>query len=230
MALHYSLEKRGALVIQVHSLKLDVISKRTVPQSWAWAHNNIIRFDRPCQVIIIVRDPLRMMITEFFSKLKWLTGNPRAVWDLTVEQLCELFRDVYIEKDKRHRVLLDWYEREVEGSLGINVYEMPFPDEARFVEFQHGNKHVLILRTEIDDVLKGRIVGDFARIPNLEIVRFNTSEQKGIGAISENFRAQLKLPRHQLEEIYESRFAQHFISPEERQQAIEQYLLVPPKG
>jgi hypothetical protein len=225
MAMYYSLEKRKAFVLQVHSLRPEETSIASRPRSWSWAYHNVIRPKRRCELIVAVRDPLRMMITEYFSKLRWITSTKDAVHSLSTNELCNLFRTAYIEKDKRHQRILNWIDEEMKAATGIDVYSVQFPHDKRYVQFNHDNLDVLVIRTELDDITKGQIVGDFLGMKDLVIERHNTAEQKNIGSITTAFRDQLKLPRSILEEIYGSHYAMHFLSADEREQAIRHYLL-----
>jgi hypothetical protein len=208
MALHYSLEQHGAFAFQIHTLDPVKLIENQQPGTARWAYNHIIKAGRPAQIINLYRDPLALMISDFFPKLRWITGQQDAYRQYSVAELCELFITRYFEQG-RHREKLDWYETEMQASLGIDIYAHQSPRDTGYTQFTHPPYEVLLLKTEMDDLQKAQLVGAFCGLQNFSITRRNTGDSKDYGDVYKAFKQQLIVPAERLDEIYESRYARH---------------------
>lgn len=216
MALHYALEQRGVFAFQIHTLNPTKLIENQQPGTAVWAYRHIIAPGRPAKIISLYRDPLAVMISDFFPKLRWITGQKNAWQHHSVDELCDIFNTRYFGEG-RHLEKLNWYEQEMQASLGINVYDHPSPRDTGSVQFRHGHYDVLLIRTELDDAIKAPVIGAFAGLDDFALIRRNEGETKDYGSIYRAFKQQLAVPADRLKEIYESRFAQHFFTPEEIQ-------------
>jgi hypothetical protein len=214
MALHYSLEARDVFAFQVHTLNPTKLNQQ--PGTAVWAHRHIVAPSRPAKIISLYRDPLSVMVSDFFPKLRWITGQDDAWHRYSVQELCDIFCTRYFEQE-RHLKKLRWYEQEMQASLGINVYEHPSPRDGGYSCLQHGQYDVLLIRTDMDDHVKSRIVGDFVGLESLTIIRRNEGETKDYGQVYKTFKQQLVVPAPHLKAVYESRFARHFFAPSDLQ-------------
>lgn len=215
MALHYSLEEHGAFAFQIHTLNATKLIENQQPGTAVWAYRHIVTPGRPAKIINLFRDPLAVMISDFFPKLRWITGQKEAWLRYSVDELCNIFNTRYFA-DGRHLEKLNWYEDEMQASLGINVYEQASPRDAGYSRFEHSPYDVLLIRTELDDTLKAKIIGEFAGLDNFTLIRRNVGETKDYGEVYKAFKQRLVVPDDRLNEIYESRYARHFFSDEER--------------
>ena len=214
MALHGALEKHGIFAFHLHTLNPAELKNRKHPQSWLWAYNHIIQPRRPARIISIVRDPVALMVSDFFPKLRWIARQERAYEKLSAERLCDLFTTRYFEQE-RHLRQLDWFDREMKQCLGIDVFQHPFPKEDGYLRFQQALYDVLVFKTELDDTEKTRIVGDFLGLRQFEIFRSNVGAQKSYGDAYHTFKQLLAVPERRLTEVYSSRYARHFYTKQE---------------
>jgi hypothetical protein len=213
MALHYSLEQRGIFAFQLHTLNPSKLIENQQPGTAVWAYRHIVAPGRPAKIINLFRDPLAVMISDFFPKLRWITGQKDAWLHYTVDELCSIFNTRYFA-DGRHLEKLNWYEQEMQASLGINVYDHTSPRETGSARFTYGHYHVLLIRTELDDLLKAQIIGEFTGLENFTLIRRNAGETKEYGEVYKAFKQRLVVPDEHLKEIYGSRYAQHFFTPD----------------
>ncbi len=177
----------------------------------AWFYDHVLQPRRPAHIITLVRDPMAQMITEFFSKLNWITGE-RKVWETrTLPELIDLFNTAYFAQ-ARHYYRLNWFEAEFEQTLGIDAYSYPFDTEQGYTRFSSDPYDVLILQLEMDNDLRERVVGEFVSVPELKILRTNTSEAKSFAAVYKQFKQELIVTPANLETVYGSRYATHFYS------------------
>jgi hypothetical protein len=166
------------------------------------------------KIINLFRDPLAVMISDFFPKLRWITGQKEAYFHYSVDELCSIFNNHYFA-DGRHLEKLNWYENEMQASLGINVYEQASPRDTGYTRFEYPKYDILLIKTELDDAVKAQIIGEFAGLEHFTLIRRNVGETKEYGEVYKAFKQGLVVPENRLDEIYKSRYAQHFFSADE---------------
>lgn len=213
--LYMTLDTLGQFVIHVHTLDAQQIHDKDQPGTTVWAYEHVIKAQKSAKIITLVRDPVALLISDFFNKLKWLAGAKDAYNQLSVDELCELFRTRYFD-DGRHQLKLRWYEDEFNSVLNVDVYGHPFDVERGVGSFRQGLYDVLILRTESEDTIKAQAVSEFLDIPLFEIQRVNEAEKRDYAEIYNAFKKQIILPKQHLDTIYDSRYALQFFTQAER--------------
>jgi hypothetical protein len=213
--LYMTLDTLGQFVVHIHTLNAQEIHDKDQPGTTVWAYNHIIQAQRTAKIITLVRDPVSLIISDFFNKLKWLAGAKDAYNHLSVDELCELFRTRYFD-DGRHITKLEWYETEFNRALNVDVYAHPFDVERGVGNFHQGLYDVLILRTETDDSIKAQAVSDFLGIPPFDIQRVNEAGKRDYAKIYDAFKKQITLPKQHLDTIYNSAYVTQFFTEEER--------------
>lgn len=214
--LYATLDQLGQFVIHIHTLNENEIRDKDQPGTTVWAYEHIIQPQKQAKVITLVRDPVSLLISDFFNKLKWLAGAKDAYNHLSVDELCDLFRTRYFDED-RHLVKLNWYHHEFNAALNVDVYAHPFDSDRKFGSFNQGLYDILILRTESDDAIKAAAVSEFLDIPIFEITRVNEAENREYANIYRAFKQQITLPEKHLNTIYKSPYALKFFGEAERQ-------------
>lgn len=161
--------------------------------------------ERPWLVISIVREPVMRSVSEFFQsgdRMHRLVDE-----DTTLDLLRRYVTDVGIPRT------LEWFERELEPSLGIDVYAHPFDRERGFGMFDTPAARMLLLRQES---LEGapEALADFLGLPApVEIDRKNEGAEKEYSALYRSVLDRVRFPEATLDLAYGSRFAQHFYTP-----------------
>ena len=67
--------------------------------------------------------------------------------------------DIFI-KEYSHDVPLQWFDLELKKATGINVYNYPFPKHKGYMTIEENNIELLIMKLEIPDALKERVIAD----------------------------------------------------------------------
>lgn len=214
MALHYGLEDHGVFAFQVHTLNPVKLVENKQPGTAVWVYNHVVRRGRPASIITLVRDPLAVMISDFFPKLRWIAGQENAWETLSVEALCDLFNTRYFA-DGRHIDKLNWFDHEMKAGLGIDVYAHPSPRETGHVTVEHAPYRLLLMKTETPDNIKARAIGEFVGVENFSIPRRNEGAAKDYGEVYQRFKDALTVRREHLDLIYTSRYARHFYTEAE---------------
>ncbi len=218
MALHKNLLEAGVFAFKVEFYLKDTRGLSNFIQTF------VFKRKQPAIIITIVRDPLTMMATYFFSKASagHLSDAHRAWKNNDVESLQEIFiRDV-LQTDRLDSHLY-WFERDFKSATGINVYAYPFNKTSKFDYISNTTYPILLLRTEMDDTVKASAVSEFLHIKEFAITRENTRSHKEDAELYKAFNASLKIPTDILKKIYTAPVSQHFLTEEEIAAAITKY-------
>ena len=124
--------------------------------------------------------------------------------------------DDFIEKYMHSRPLT-WLDAEVKTHFDIDIFKHPFPIEMGYTSISQANVSLLILRCDLDDRAKAQAIADFIGLDEFEIVRSNVSSEKSYASQYTQFKQRIKIPPDLLEQMYDSKFARHFYSREERE-------------
>jgi len=212
MALFSTLEDAGIFSFKIE--ELYNATKRRNYGSGEWFYQNVLKAKRKAKIISIARDPIALMISDFFNKLHWIAEQKRAWEALSLEELIALFNTRYFEQ-KRHLSHLNWFDNEFKRSLGVDVFDYPSPSTNGFEHFTTELYDILLLRTETEDNIKSKAVGDFVNRPNLKIQRSNVGDQKIFGEVYQDFKKALIVAPQHLDTVYQSQYARHFYSIDE---------------
>jgi hypothetical protein len=172
------------------------------------------------EVVAAVRDPVGVLLAS-------ICQNFTNYFDSITEIRAQTCRDLMLGTgrlgDARRqqikdlsRFLHDWFDLELKGVLGIDVYSIPFEHANGCAVYENDLARVLVYRYE-----------DFSRVRTMletflgrklgALVGCNIGSQKVYGAPYESVKQNLELPVSFLAEQYDSPVAQHFYTAEERQ-------------
>ena len=121
-----------------------------------------------------------------------------------------------------HNEPLKFFKEEIEGVLGIDVYEKPFlpSDEA-----SAGNAGYTIYRTNWVDLLLIRMedlnrcanqaFSEFLGIPELPLINENVASDKAYASLYQTFKDSVQLPESYIDQMYDTQYMRHFYSASE---------------
>tara|TARA_R110000782_G_scaffold57258_37_gene119901 strand:+ start:493 stop:1410 length:918 start_codon:yes stop_codon:yes gene_type:complete len=231
-AVYKALRKaRGVFVLKSHTLRPEHWRKRRLDPAWTqggtgmwrdhWhsdrmVHDRIIGRGKPCKFIALVREPVATNISAFlYFPSNWLSPKAMAAGGLaamTPESVEAAFFDRY-----PHHVTTDWFDLEPAATLGIDVYQTPFPWDAGHATYTNGPFQLLVLRTELDDAVKSQVVNEFLGTKSVRIERTNTADQHGLRPRVDNLKARMADNPEYVNALLDHRFTAHFWSPKERE-------------
>ena len=168
---------------------------------------------RRLKVITLVREPVANNISMFFQLLGRYIGANVDPSEYDTTALVDIFVDRHM-----HWRPLTWLDVEVKSHFNIDIYRHPFPIEQGYTVISHENIHLLVLRCELDDRDKERAIAAFLDLDEFDIVRSNVRSEKPGGERYEEFKKRIRMPPALLDQMYDSKFARHFYSSEERDQ------------
>jgi hypothetical protein len=171
---------------------------------------DIVKRQRRAKFITLVREPISRNISAFFENFKRFTGVEYGDGDLGVEELVSIFVEEY-----RHLVPLTWFDVEVKQTLGINVYEHPFPKDRGYLSIKKESFELLILKLEIADSIKEEVVAQFLDIDNFRLTRANVAQDKDYAQTYRDFLRAIRLPKSYVEIMCSAKYTRHFYSEAE---------------
>jgi hypothetical protein len=175
-------------------------------------YKRYVRPKRRLKVITLVREPVALNISMFFQLLRRYVGRNVEPLECDTDELTDIFIKNYM-----HWRPLTWLDAEIKTSFGIDIYQHPFPVEQGYTVISEGNTGLLVLRCELDDQTKKRAIADFLNLDEFEIVRSNVRSEKPEARKYADFKQRIRMPPALLDQMYDSKFARHFFSQEERE-------------
>lgn len=173
---------------------------------WTW-----VRSRHPLRVITLVREPVANNISMFFQIVDQYLGTDIESAGCSIDELIDVFIRKYM-----HSRPLTWLDAEIKPNFGIDVYQTAFPIDRGYTIISRGRISLLVLRCELDDQTKAKAIADFLGIDEFELVRSNVAGQKSYVRQYAEFKQRIRIPPTLLDQMYESKFARHFYSREER--------------
>lgn len=175
-----------------------------------YLNEKVIRAGVPARVITLVREPVGRNVSAYFENMQY----SEAQWRLLRQSSTRLLREDFFETYP-HDVSVNWFDVEMNATLGVDVYSYDFPKNQGHSRIQSGLFELLILRHDLSDSQKGELIGGFLGIEPLRIARENVSASKDYGALYKEFVARTKLPSEYVHRLLNSRYARHFFPEEE---------------
>lgn len=176
----------------------------------------LVKPKQPLNIITMVRDPISRNISAYFQNLHWIWGMPDAYQQKSIQELAEGFWS-----QANHEFPLEWLDREIRDVVGIDVYAKPFPHELGIQQLTKASYNLLIIHVNASDQVKNQSIQQFLGIEHFKIKRLHISEKKAYGSAYKKFLREVKIPEWYLDKMFNSRFARHFFSEEERQHRID---------
>lgn len=166
------------------------------------------------KVVSLVRDPVAMNVSSFFQIIDYYIPDffsRLADGRLSIEDGIDIFL-----KECDHDNALIWFDMELKSTFGVDVFATPFSTSKGYGIYLGDNADVLVLRLESVDACAELAFRDFLGVEDFKLVPANVSEGKSYFAAYNAFKEKLVLPESYLDNMYESKFAQHFYTQAER--------------
>ena len=190
-----------------------------------------VRLGLPLTVICPIREPIARNVSAFF----YVYGQeaPDLLENTSLGGLEELF--LMDTRPKRadipsrmtalteHEFALNWFDKQFRFLTRIDVYKQPFPIDRKWQIYRRGFTRVLLYRTDLERSEQTKLNSDFLGIKLDEIRLENSSEDEDYAERYSQFRESVKLPERYIRRMHDSRFAQHFWSPQELKVAADKW-------
>lgn len=156
--------------------------------------------------ISLVRDPLERNISAFFETYRFLNGVTPTIDD--AQALFDKFVSEY-----NHNLPLNWFDNEIKTYIGLDVFKVAFPKDKKYSYFP--DSRFLLFRLDCRDETKQAVLTEMLG-EDIPIKRENDGARKDYADAYQKVKSLAKFPTEFLDIMYESRFARHFWTDEER--------------
>ena len=173
-------------------------------------YRHVVARGRKAKFITLVREAVGRNMSAFYNSFRRFTGVEYDKAAFETEELTQIFLRKY-----NHSVPLTWFDLEMKQTLGIDVYEHPFPQERGYLTIRKGNFELLVLKLEIDDFSKEQAIGEFLNIDNFKLLKKNVGETRNYGESYRRFIQNVRLPLSYVEEMCHSKYMRHFYGADE---------------
>lgn len=167
--------------------------------------------NRRIKIISMVRDPIERNISAFFDAFELYVGVSPEKYEGNMQELETIYH-----RNLPHDYAINWYENQFYNAIGINIYDFEFSIEKGFVTIQSKNIEIIILKTNVKDTFKENLLSDFCNCPNFKLTNTNQTKSQ----LYDEFKQYIKFSMPYLNKQYQSKYALHFFSQEERISAI----------
>lgn len=171
--------------------------------------------DPPLNIITAVREPISQFISAFFQNIE--SRNPDLInssGNYKRQAIHNYLTKKLSNYDPKQAWNCNWFDRDFQPALGIDIYEHKFNSELGYTEFTHKNLNILVLQLENSKLWNQRISTFLNLSSPLKIVKTNVSNNKKYHRVYKNILANIELPISVLQEIYQCKYCQHFYSDE----------------
>jgi hypothetical protein len=173
------------------------------------------------KVITIVREPIVQLLSSLFQRMK--VHFPQFINPDGSYKVDEITRYVYETVCHKKINAFQWFDKEFKQGLGINIYDYQFDTIKGYGQIKKDHLEVLILRLESSEHWEQKIT-DFLELSTpFKMLNKNKAEGKKYKEAYNKVKSGLKFPREILEEIYSSKYCQHFYTSEMNQIFLNQW-------
>lgn len=188
---------------------------KTSLEAWKEIRDKFDSSDKQWSFISSVREPVTRNISAFFQGIQERIPDfsDKVAQGMTVEEVEEVFLKDVIANQAPHI----WFEKQFEPVIGVDAYKEAFPFAEGYQTFETERARALVLRLEDFDWALENAMNSFLGISNFQVSdKRNTSEEKAYGNFIKRFLREVRLPDWYLKSQYDSQYARHFYSDEER--------------
>ena len=162
----------------------------------------------PIEVISAVREPIATALSSVFENLLHFFPNIESV---TCEGCAEI-----VQRPRMMNSIQNWFERELEGVLGLDVLGESFPREKGWRSYETRFIRVLVYRFDALSALPV-MLKEFLGCEVKEVVNENLGTSKPYAAVYGKIKAAMRLPENFVRSQYASPTMRHFYLEAERE-------------
>lgn len=160
--------------------------------------------------ISAIRDPVARDVSIIMKRAEVGRYQSREGAALTISDLEREF----IKHGSEN--VLGWMDKELGSFLDIDVYATPFDKARGYQIYELTRGRLMIIKLDQLTRMFARAMQEFVGVPFCAPVRLNSSCRGPTAEVCDAFRNSLKLDEATLDTYYNSTFARHFFSDDER--------------
>lgn len=166
-----------------------------------WIYKNIILKEKPLKVITLIRNPFNRSMSKFFHSYPIYNQFNLSNYSLT--EVYDIFFKSTIFNDT-----INYFDNELKQTLQIDVYDYRFCKELGYRIIKKNNIELLILKCELNNKEKERIIKQFLNLKSFKIDDYNIN--KNINNVYDLFKKNIKFPKEIKEKVLQSKYYTHF--------------------
>jgi len=222
LSVYFSLKKwtKNQAIFHIHSLDEKEVKKgielcfknKIYPGSKSSVfsiNKKIISKGKPYKIISLFRDPLERNISAFFDVFELYTGKKPTNFNGDFKTLKRLYHEKLT-----HVYPLNWFEKQFFEGTKINVYDECFDKEKGFQIIDKNNVEVLLINSNMDNNQKEYLIAVFCNLKNFKLENRNISSEKEYAEYYKEFKKKMSFSTAYLNQLYGSKYAQHFFTEE----------------
>ena len=180
--------------------------------------DEILKPEKPYKVISLFRDPIERNLSAFFDAFHIHVGMAPQDYSGSMQELEAIFHE-----SLNHHYAIGWYGKQFAEGTGIDVYEHPFDTAEGHMKIITDQVEVLLLKSTLEDSVKEELIGAFAGLDSFRLSNVNVTAQSKSGELYRRFLDHMRFSEAYVNTQLNSRYAQHFFTPEERTQSKEKW-------
>lgn len=162
----------------------------------------------PIKIITPIREPISRNLSAFFQNFERFAGVKFEDSRHSVQELM----DIFFEK-VGHEFPINFLDLHIYKHFGIDAYETPFPNED-YVFLKKGDVELLIMKYDIDETVKNKIIGDLINNKSFKIdENRNVSSSKKYASVYKEIQ-NISLPKWYIDKMLNNKYMRHFYSKE----------------
>ena len=209
-SIKFSLEERSCKTEHLHWIS-SIEPKAEFPTPNARILKSLKNKNSNYKVVVLVRNPMARNLSAFFQRIRrWTSKRPEY---MSAEE---------IQKDFINRYDINyadkWFEQELFGILGFNIYENPFPHKEGYKIYNIEGNKILLLRLEDAEEKIEEAMSSFLGIRGVRMSRLGVYERRNVGNdfISKYKKIKsMKFPLDFIEKNYNLNYSKHFYTKKE---------------
>jgi hypothetical protein len=165
----------------------------------------------PVKIISLVRDPIAFIISDLFENPHFADEGLQTDEGLIIPRAAIAYIDRKLQNPKTFNYIYEWFDRELKTVFDIDVFAEPFPIETGYAVYSKGNVEALVIRLEDLSEKGPKALSDFLGLDApLTLKHRNIRAKSKSNKIYQEVKAHIAMDRSVCENIYASRFMQHF--------------------
>ena len=172
----------------------------------------LLEQQRRYKVISLFRNPIERNISAFFEAFEIFMGVPAYLYKGSFEEMEAAFY-----KNIDHSYCKEWFDKHFKTGTGIDVYKHDFNKEKGYISLQNDLTDVLLLKSNLNDSVKAKLIGDFCGIEHFKINNVNITGAKKEAMLYCDFKSHIRFSQSYLESQLESKYMRHFFTTAEKE-------------
>ncbi len=181
---------------------------------------------QPWNIVSLVRDPLAIMVSSLFQNLHeylpdWQERSAQNRLDLSE------IKDILLSGAEFKFSRFDsWFDQQIKGIWQLDIFATPFEHAKGFEIYQKGPHRLIVIRLEDLNRVGVTAFQEFIGLDNFQIINSNVASDKPYSQIYEQFKKTVALPVSYVDSAYQTRYAEHFYTPDEIQKFRQKWLSI----